>query len=449
MVGYVGLRSDYESAAASLPAELERAKKNGIPTTAAEMAGVPPPGATDATELVHEFETAFNEADRAIKDQFGPRTSHMEMARFAQENGTGNMASLRRMLDKHKRSLELATSIANQKHFFIDRDWKKPWLTNFFELSQLKNACYVLCSRGHYKAKTSDFGGALADHNLARNVAQHALANRTYIGALVHIALRAIILRSYESLISMQADNAENLKRIERDIESWPESIDLIPVLKGEAYFNFKTFSHLKEATKDAKEQSAEFGMSDEKSFPEWVKFPPSIPIETVQNAYAATSLRVWNDEFESLQKDDSLGQLVDRLAKTYIKMSQSQRMTEKLVGTESGAVLRVDEITQKDSLSLKLHKALLKCMLFRTRNGRFPKDLGEVGLEIPDSNGKGNVKYIATQSSCKIYSVGEDGKDDGGERNMKDHPQASFPAFSWQTPPAGKRVSPRRVAQP
>jgi hypothetical protein len=73
----------------------------------------------------------------------------------------------------------------------------------------------------------------------------------------------------------------------------------------------------------------------------------------------------------------------------------------------------------------LQLARLAVGCHLYRLKCGSFPEKLAELGDKLPEHFKAVAVdpftdkpfSYRKTETGCIIWSVGRDGKDDGGDR--------------------------------
>jgi hypothetical protein len=410
----IGLRRwDYPLASRELDKEWARAQKNGIPLTKDDLNPNPP--IADGQNAAIEY--------RRIADAL----SKAEPARSTQS--TSNSADVgAENFAKVEPFLERVIAASKKSTYWAPRDYDLSSELSFLELSTYRSFAKALAFRAEKRVRAGDINGAIADLQTGFRMANHLGHEQILIGYLVGLSVYSIEIGAVERMADGISDRPDWIKQLRLCIEASTPPNDIRPALKGEIYFELATLRNLKRyggTWKFIKSlQSSEDSLSTDS---EQDKVDNGIPLQRsgkpkgmVARALTARILAYWNDVIESpaWQKGDlkELGPLMDRLA-----TEQSFKRTHKSSYKVNDAVLpvffQVGFAAMKAEARKQTTRSLLLVLEYRAKNGAFPVSLKEAGAEADDPFIKGSsLHYKADGKSAKVWSVGENLKDDGGE---------------------------------
>ena len=95
------------------------------------------------------------------------------------------------------------------------------------------------------------------------------------------------------------------------------------------------------------------------------------------------------------------------------------------LSGTEFGYVARIQAINDAADAAIAIER-------YRRKHGKLPEKLDELVPEflpqVPVDPFDGQpLRYLIDEEGCRIYSIGEDDTDDGGEGDLAGDPDVVF----------------------
>jgi len=216
----------------------------------------------------------------------------------------------------------------------------------------------------------------------------------------------SILLQTVQFAAAQRRSDAAFLNRLRTEVIDQVEVPDPRPALRNEAYFSMRRA----QKTLDAKSPVlAAFGVS-QSAAAAWSD-------ANCQRAAKALMLRSWNDLAESLDKSWPSWPKTYAAAKESSKRgnfgTKADRTPEKAIA-RAFAPAFLGAVTTGQSLEARrqLLSAWLRVFEHKARHGEFPDTLD---AELADPYSGGRLSYHRTGESISLYSVGADGKDDGG----------------------------------
>ena len=94
-----------------------------------------------------------------------------------------------------------------------------------------------------------------------------------------------------------------------------------------------------------------------------------------------------------------------------------SKRIFHTMVFNEVPAFARAAELERRWILGRKMADVVLKAAAAKARSGKWPTEMKDLPVDIYSADGKSPVKYVVRRDGVEVYSVGENGRDDGGIR--------------------------------
>jgi hypothetical protein len=422
---------DFPFASRALEKEWTRAQKNGIPLTRDDLKPNPPLAVKDnAAPILRDI------ALKIVKDQEAPKNEPKTKEPSTPE-AQADQAE-RAILARVEPYLAAITKASKMPGFFSDYDWDLGYELIFPELTGYKEMCKALGMRARLRNAKGDFAGAIQDIQTGFRLAQLVSQERLLlIGLLVSIAMYQIEAVAVETLAEQVSQDPAKLKRLRTVVldPTTPPS-DFQAALKSEMYNAVVVLRNIKRyggSYRFMKSISNTSGDSD----PMYVNKSIAIrrtgkPEGMIPRAFLARYLNYWNTVIESKawKSPDllNLGHAMDKLAeeRSVQKTGQvSDFLNTILLPVFSGAG---SAVVKAEAKKRTVHSLIL-VLEYNAKNHRFPKNLKEAGAEAEDPFIKGAPLHYKTDGkSVQIWSVGQDKKDDGGDRNQNEDVVSSYP---------------------
>ncbi len=416
-VAVVGLwgyfRFDFARAAETLPGLEERAKALRLPLTPEEMRRKP------AVSPSENAAPLYSQAAEEFKKHRIDREICTAIRLGASGPNVEGLGEAIRLMRGFEPALNLATSASKKPHADFGVKWEEGPFAQFGPYSTLKDSAKYLVYRGLIRIRSGEVDAGLDDLANAARIANHAGEGRALLGLLVYIAIEAIVMNGYQFAATELSENRQALDRMGRDISAMPAAQDFELAMKAEAFENYYLS---REFHRFFDRIAREWGDGEGSDFacigpiPDIVFFPPFIDRSLVCRAYAARALEYWVEAFEDLPSGPrGRRELVLRLEASVSRL-QSELRPSGLIGRNFFSIAALSEMNYTKSLAQRASTAGLVAVLqFRLAHGRLPKTLSEAGFEQADPFGSGPLRMIRTERGFRVYSVGDDGRDDLG----------------------------------
>lgn len=392
---------DYPWASRKLDATVAESRKLGLPWVASDL---------DPHPSIPDTENAGPELMKACRIIGSGKLS----VRKAQaEFKKGDPTLVRQCLSQYGMAIRAAESASSKPRCHIERDYDLGPNLLLPEYSRWKDIVTLLSIRAQMRSKSGDLAGTLSDIRTMGAIAKQAGADPLLIGMLVQVAMESIRVRSVESIAANWKSDPAKLERLRQATEKQRPETDFVGALRGEVYMAIALFRNWEAFG------GVRFLAGPEGSLPE--VDPTKIqrdgmPKGMVARGYLTRSLEYWNAVFESirdgLNDPVQLSKRMDQLAARFEKLPglsyKPNAILMPVFGQAGIACARMDALQRATD-------AFLRVMVFRAKNGEYPSSLEDLGFREVDPFSNQPFHYSHASSSCRIYSVGTDGRDDGG----------------------------------
>jgi hypothetical protein len=413
---------DFPFAAAGLNREVARAKVNKIPMVREDLNPNPPvkPDENAAPLMVQIARNALGDFNH-VREKISPD------ARDADEI---------RELDNLKAAEKHLPAFleANKKpSYWVDRDYDESVNLLFPEFSGFKDFSKALATRARLRAEKGDLQGSIDDLNAGLQISRHLSEEPTLIGQLVSIAIYSIESNAVAKVASNFSNDAKSLERLRREVveKSTPPD-DFDKALRGEVYMEIALLRNMQRYRGYRGIQDLADGR-EPKPRPDIPLQRSGMPKGIVARAFMARCLGYWNHVMESTAWKErdwaNLGPDMDKYA-----LQHDISKTHHLSDSFNSIFMPVFGAAGRSYAGAEAYKrvtrSLLLVMEYSAKNHRFPTDLKQAGAEADDPYLHGvKLRYQSDGKSAKVWSVGKDGKDDGGEKKKAKDIVAMYPS--------------------
>ena len=324
-------------------------------------------------------------------------------------------ASVEDTLARHHQTLLLVQDGAKQDVYREVRDWTRPSFDLLLpELQSLRSLSKLVYLSARNKAAKDDIAGALDDVWMLYRIRQHAASEPFLVSGLVGAAIDRFALNAFTEVLPHADENDLSLlQRVE-----CRELITMTPSFKrhlfAEEAFGIMTYANF---------CTGSFAMSDlDTDFENRLTYPYSYPL--IYRVFLFDrDYELYRSTMHSYQQLLVISEPYDNVIR------QTKALEEKLSQSKTGILAglltpSLSGVFKAGVRSNALHKAVavaLATTLYRIRTGDIPATLTDL---LPDElpvmpldpyTHDAPMRLTVLDDTVVIYSVGPDGKDNGG----------------------------------
>lgn len=145
-------------------------------------------------------------------------------------------AALETHIQESSPVLELLEAAARSQYCYFDRDWNSGMAVMFPEYAEVKGAVRPLLARARIRLRNGDIQGAGEDIAAVQAVSKFVSEQQTMISLLVGLAIDSFVMSLIQTVLPEAATNAEASDMLRERIEANPESWNVLPMLRGQAF---------------------------------------------------------------------------------------------------------------------------------------------------------------------------------------------------------------------
>ncbi len=411
----VWYRGDVQRAAKDLPKQVARARALGLPLEPRELRRDPPVKASEnaapAIRTLVSILKAGSPVYRASTRIFAADINHPE-ATADQDWKTVAPA------------LALARRAAAKPHCDFDYDWNQGFSLQVPEYPPSKASAKLLAWHGVKLARENRTDEALAEFWATREVGRLIGETPGSIPLLVSVAVDGLALKGYVGAAKVWKADLDALRRLRKELDRAVPTPAFKGVVDVEVVLDVVTVRKMEKQVVQggaAKRKEATPSPGTRRRARAWM------------DAYLARCLAYWCD-VEEASKGQAVG---PALAKKLDKLSDAQDghrtpsyLLSVVVSMPVGSL--VNALTAYLARQCTA-RGFVDVLLFRSIHGRLPKDLAEAGSREADPFDGRPLRYKVEGQGFVVYSVGKDGKDDGGAIEKAPGAEAALDlGFRW-----------------
>jgi hypothetical protein len=411
---------DIVQASGELEAALAESERLGLPLTAAQLSGKAPPDSENAAAGLLE-PLAKWEADR----------KQARLRLDLNEHRTPEAAALDDPI------LDLAAPNLERPRWHVDRDYVLGMNIVMPEYSYLRNLSKAFVWRASQRLEQGDSPGAIRDIASAQRLARHMRQDPTLIGALVCMAMDGIAGQAALDSAESWKSSPEVLRRLAQTIQDNSFDVDLLASLRGEVYFGANTSRNLHHY--GGVEGLNAFTGTSEDIAPKvdlTALNDTEIPQNVAQRAYFARTMQFWNKIFSD--DDLSISAVMERIQTEQRRVDESSRPSEKLLRVLLPVFNQAGLAAARHQLMQDMRPAVVLAAAFRAEQGRWPKDLGELGLQISHPYTGKPVGYAAQGDRITLWAPEPGTEDQGAVFEAKPGEKPDTWRIIWPDPKRG-----------
>ena len=395
---------------------LARAKAQGLVTSVEELAAGIKQSDRDSSRLyaaaASASETGFSE-ELSLLGEFLNGTATLEDAEKA----------LARMADWAKK-LEVAAAMPD---YAPVRDWRRPLDITVPEVTAIRDAGRLFSARAVVRAEKGNEEGAFADLAFVANAIRHVGQERFLIGKL----LQRSVLRKWSSamqrLASEFSSDTDALKRLSDAAASVRE-----PNFKEGIGFEIALYRRVLQQVRSGDVSASELataggGQPGERNEALDILFRAAADeAELIVVGYLVSIAEAWGDA----ERISKLSQ------ESYRRLQEHEGDPAVVLATVLVPTLPSYHGSWLDAVAtFRAARIGTAAAHLRAKTGKWPslsEAAKEAGVSPDDPFRSGNLAYMPSAVSLLIYSVGPNGKDDGGVKRTRENRPNYDVAMFW-----------------
>lgn len=403
---------DYASAEAALPAEMDGARREGLPLTSQELKkGFEVPDAQNAGPAVRK--------ECAILTELTPRSGEYMKAAPNIRANKATPAVEKSVADQLKKvagplaRLQTATKLVRCD---LGKDYSLGATVEFSEFAHMKTAANLFCGKAWLAARRGNFTESGAALKSAFRIADFAGQEPCMIGMLVQIACSTIAHDHLRQILREHGTRPECLAMAADVLAHVPPQPRFRRALHGEIVFGMATLANLK-SMREVESFSAD--TSDPSGRSNWPFFinPESI-VPRMRGAWQARLIQFWRRVFQRLPKGEEAYLATGTIIEEEVRIEDRHKSMDYVMNRILMPVFfEAAKACVRDQARLVCNSAMLELLKYRRGHSAFPARLDQVGRSFLDPFDDKPLRYKKRGAGFIVYSVDADGKDDGGAK--------------------------------
>lgn len=303
---------------------------------------------------------------------------------------------------------------AKKPHLDWDRRWEQGLALMYPEFAEVKSLVKVLMIDAERAAGHRDYAVLRARIAQGRRMAEHIGEDPTMIALLVSIALHSIVSVQSGSIAYKFRDDPSAVAAIREELKRKPVIPSVKWAMNGEMVAAQLAFVDIEKNLPSVTEEFATFGGDEEmkqfKSDARWLRLPWFR--RQVQEMVVTRYTTAYKSLPDNPEDRASVEKVLDTLDKEFSNQDDRPNRLASIFAPAFGqigeALVNVDLYRRQTLMATYVMDA------FRT-SGKWPAALPSVPENLDPYSGK-PFRYRVLPAGFVIYSVGVDGKDDGGD---------------------------------
>lgn len=390
---------------AGLPALWARAKQLGLPTTQSEFLG---------PELADERNAATE-----LRQVIAQRDSMNSAALRRLTQGPPDNPADRPAWSGLQPGLDLAVQGSSKPAMRFARDWDMGFLVDFREFAALRDIARMLQVRAETRMP-SDRQGALRDLIAARRIAGLTADSGSLIALLVGLSMEGDVVESYLRCLHQAevAGGAAAVREMHAAFRAAAWAPDVRKAFLGEYYFQLATARNL--SLYGGWGAFTEAGQAAPRIDPAQLR-REGLPTPVRDRLATADMLRYWTAVFESPETGIELARHAESVRADLADTGSSYY--EAMLPTFAGLVSGLQTLEARRTL---LEGAVR--LVERGLVGEGPKAWSTAVVGLKDPFDGAAIRVVQSKEGGVIlYSLGPDGKDDGGLKSSTTGPRSDI----------------------
>ncbi len=356
-------------------------------------------------------------------------------------------------LKNHADLLSLAEQAAEKPRVDFGRDYDLGANLLFPEYAACKRCVRILSIRAQWRAAKHDVKGAIEDLSHGFRIASVLKDEPLIIGMLVSVADQAITLSAVRKCAALLKDDPSTLSQIGQIIARESHTPDFEKSLRGEMYMGLAMLRNVDQygGAMNLLKSFGNDGSSKQNSVP---PLDPAklvrtgLPTSTIARALIARHMEVWTNAKRKMDlhpgDPEGVARELDAINKDIDDHPTASNMFLLVIFP---VFSQVGSAIVRDVADTRVTEALVAALIYRSKHGAFPNKIEDLPGKWIDPFDATPLRIARIGDSFRIYSVGPNKKDEGGQYRKETGHQfddiiAAYPPHK-PTPSLSKTQSP------
>jgi hypothetical protein len=391
----VWMQFQLQAAKGAVNRQRQAAKSENIPVMAADLKRNPPVPERDNAA---PFYTTLSDQYTKHKDKWD-QASKPAMRIVGTQEQQGDAKIARKLLADSVNVLALLEKALARPDCDFSRQWEKGADVELPELSAMRHAARLLAIKAELLDRDGKPNEALKQIEKGSKLAQHSNADKCLISLLVQIALERILEREWHQLVNRHADNPTFLDRAARADTAFGK----LPSLNAATRREIGIVLLIIDGAREGKSKPVDEIPSDVADVYQqhWIGFGRKA-ILAIANANHNPAQMI--KALEPIIREE------ERAAKSNPLRQFNRDMVPPFLSAAK-------QLARLDALR-RMRKLKLELLHYRLNHKTFPADLSTFDSKLTTDPFTGTtLHYVREAKGYRLWSVGEDGKNDGGAK--------------------------------
>ncbi|HWD39127.1 MAG TPA: hypothetical protein VG944_09790 [Fimbriimonas sp.] len=389
-----------------LDATVQAYRQAGLPWEAKDLPSVPHvPLDQNADFLIQECMNALDHDVDGLEKQ----------AEDLAQDGKFDQAA--KLLSPFYAQAKLAKEAVRMGKIRFEHDWDEGPRVSFEELETYRRLAKLLSYRALSEASHGQTDAAIDDLRTARKLQDWCSQGADLMPYLIQMAVTVILDRAEQRCAAIWAKDSAALNKLENLEEEPRVKPDLTKALHGSAFWlvtscrNFDVLGGLpliKGLKNDEPDPRPNYSPKQLKR--------SGLPDDPTARAYLDRVLRFWIDADAIIKSEqDDPRKIAPKMDQLVAKYSKSHSASDAVLSVELPAYTGLFPAVMRWTADAAVTKALVKAMAIHAETGKFPPSISQIPGDWIDPCGEKPLHLKLQSGGIRIYSVGPNGKDDGG----------------------------------
>lgn len=411
--GWLNRLAEYPRVAATLPAELSAARREKLPLAPADLRPSPPvPASQNAAPLYRQIDAAFR-ARQSLADADGETAGAFLRPTWR----SVDRRKVRAALARWEPQMRLAETAAGRTGCDFARDWAQGPSVEVPEFESMRRMARFLAVRAILEGEAGRPDLALRTIAVGAKIGRHMSADPTAIAMLMHLAVQAIMNRAFQRVVLTYKDRPDVLRLAAETNRQFGPPPNLRHALSGEVVICNVMMKMIRHDIQGGEPPLLTRLLGSQ-------QFRHNIR-QGISDAFEARMLSYWRQVFVALRAN---GDDLPAVTRDLKALGDREHAHAGEPTYEMNALLMPVyatniplKVMHGEELA-RLRQTLLALVAVRQKTGGYPANLDALPSPVPPDIFTGRPPiYRKTSDGFLLYSVGEDGRDDGGKTHSEE----------------------------
>jgi len=393
------------SGARMLEEQLEAARKEGIPTTAADLRH-PVDESQNAAPLFLQAIAATKSKDKAFAGAWKAINGNPKEA-----DDPKWQADVKAAEPVVANALKLADQASRLSVCDFHREWEKGAMLLLPEYSQVRMFARAFNNLAEVDLREGRPKAALDRVTTSARIMRLVCQEPIIIAALVHASSDLEAAKVLREILARYSDRPEILAGVKKAVGEMGPPIDIKPALKGEVAMNHETFRGMERIS--AEEIFKMYGFSGDNSQQWPIRL---LAIKPTRNIFEARVIEHWRGLINNTPDDPTdIGGLSKAMQDAQQRLDSRQDWSYAVAQLMAPVFLGIGGAVGDDLAQRRCLLAAVRALEAKHATGVYPAGLPVAGPDSIDPHTGTPLSYRRTRKGFVVYSVGQDKIDDGG----------------------------------